>query len=376
MFICEICDFITDRQSHYNLHLTSIKHNKALEEGLNLYLCEGCKKKYTTRFGLYKHKNKCSVMIKKALKEMKRQKNNKPVETPPPPIELKPETKPKRSRKKPVETSPPPQPIETKPETKPKRSRKKPVITPPQLVETTPEPIIENTIVENVINNHNQVDNRVINIINTFSPNTTEYRNTLVKKFLNEKCGNAINLLDFCKDINFDCDYHKRVYHPRDQSGNPTNIYMGYVNETSKIFSKKLEETPLEERPLHCFPGEDVRQKIYHVRHENEWIEENEIDVMKSAYQVTDKIITYKSLIDLYEKAIKDLDEYIKNNKNITPEQTLLLNNVLKKFSNLDISSDINWMILENITKDVEYTTHQLKLFDVQNTIDRQIENL
>lgn len=327
VYTCEICNYSNVNRYNFNIHMNSKKHNSNIEsENIIISVtdlsCQGCRKAFKTNSGLYRHKKKCKDFIK-----LQNNTNTNQIL-----YDILYEMKRQRSKKKDI----------------------------------TPDVEISN------VNTNNVNTNNVINNINFFN---TEYRKNLVSQFLNERCGNAMNLLDFCKDINFDYDYHRNVYHPRDQSGNPTNAYIGYVNETSKMLNKKLQEIPIEKRPLHCFPGEDKCQKIYHVRHDNEWKREHEVDVLKSAYQETDdNVIIYKFLLDLREKATNDL-EYIINNKNITKDKLTILQNMLARFTNMDISSDINMYVLDNIVKEMENTAQQLKLLDQEN-ITAQIENI
>jgi hypothetical protein len=64
LFICEICDFKTSRQSHYVRHKNTPKHEKlqkttSLVQKVPDYICE-CGKEYSHHSSLWKHKKKCS----------------------------------------------------------------------------------------------------------------------------------------------------------------------------------------------------------------------------------------------------------------------------------------------------------------------------
>jgi len=69
-FLCEDCHFKCSKESEYYRHLATLKHKKFTKvyNGLqknatadNALRCE-CSKTYTTRMGLWKHKQKCPIM--------------------------------------------------------------------------------------------------------------------------------------------------------------------------------------------------------------------------------------------------------------------------------------------------------------------------
>jgi hypothetical protein len=73
-FICKVCDYYTSKKSSYNNHILSTKHKKNIKgDGLeplgdkimpklcsSKLTCEKCNKEYTSRNGLWKHKQKCN----------------------------------------------------------------------------------------------------------------------------------------------------------------------------------------------------------------------------------------------------------------------------------------------------------------------------
>ena len=65
-FYCEFCDYKCSKQSEYNKHILTSKHqnndgqlHKNLQN-LQKYTCE-CGKEYSFRQGLYSHKKKCTI---------------------------------------------------------------------------------------------------------------------------------------------------------------------------------------------------------------------------------------------------------------------------------------------------------------------------
>lgn len=65
-FICEDCHFKCSKESNYQAHLATLKHRKFTKVYNkntvtdNALICE-CSKTYTTRMGIWKHKQKCPV---------------------------------------------------------------------------------------------------------------------------------------------------------------------------------------------------------------------------------------------------------------------------------------------------------------------------
>ena len=66
-FECKICNFKCSKKSNYHKHLLTAKHKKFTEfteknaEMNCKYVCDICDKHYTSRMGLWKHKQKCSA---------------------------------------------------------------------------------------------------------------------------------------------------------------------------------------------------------------------------------------------------------------------------------------------------------------------------
>ena len=69
-FLCESCHFKCSKESEYTRHLVTLKHQKftkvykSLQKNAtadNALICE-CSKTYTTRMGLWKHKQKCPIV--------------------------------------------------------------------------------------------------------------------------------------------------------------------------------------------------------------------------------------------------------------------------------------------------------------------------
>jgi hypothetical protein len=86
-----------------------------------------------------------------------------------------------------------------------------------------------------------------------------------INVFLNDKCCNAINLVDFLKNIQFD-------------DVNFDRIISDYVNGNAEIISKNYNALPELERPFYSFVGEDKNQEIAHIKYQDKWISETEVN--------------------------------------------------------------------------------------------------
>lgn len=60
-FYCKKCDYSTSRESQYNRHIITRKHQMELNgiKKSSKYICEKCNKMYETQSGLWKHQSKC-----------------------------------------------------------------------------------------------------------------------------------------------------------------------------------------------------------------------------------------------------------------------------------------------------------------------------
>ena len=213
-FLCEICDFECSKQSEYDRHLLTAKHqnrtilNKKTPKNAE-FVCE-CGKIYKFRNSLWYHKKKCTV-------------NN--------------------------------------------------VIT-VRSDDTPSEPTIEYLLKENLEMKRDNLEMKqmmmaVVGKIGNTTNNTTN--NTMnnqfnINMFLNETCKNAMNLSDFIERIEITHDDLEN------------NAQLGFVNGMTKILMDNLKLLTIHERPIHCtdvkretlyVKDEDVWDK----KHSNEKLE-------------------------------------------------------------------------------------------------------
>lgn len=87
-----------------------------------------------------------------------------------------------------------------------------------------------------------------------------------VNVFLNENCTNAKNFIDMINDIQLDTVYHEYISNE------------DYVNSIVRMIKSEIDKLPIIERPIQCIKNEDENQQILHIRHNNKWNKETELE--------------------------------------------------------------------------------------------------
>lgn len=93
-----------------------------------------------------------------------------------------------------------------------------------------------------------------------------QHNNFNVNLFLNENATQAKNFVDMIQNISVKGPYPEKI-----SSDN-------YVNCVVKMIQNEIEKMPIDERPIHCIKDEDEHQKILHIRHDNKWEKETELE--------------------------------------------------------------------------------------------------
>jgi hypothetical protein len=266
-FACEICKFSTT--SNYNLqkHFTSKKHSQNINSSLTLitaFQCKKCNKYYKGQSGLWSHSNKCQVI---------------------------------------------------------KESVPNPVI-------VCQESTIDVVLLEikkmgvrldnmDKINEESRNNQQITSIVTN---NNTVNNNTFnMTVFLNEKCGEAINLEEFVKRIMFEFADSKLMME-------------SYVEGTCNIIQKNLEQLPVNKRPMHCLTGEDPHQQLMHIRQDDKWNTSSELNWMQQIHADDDDAVVvknpiYYALQKIDDKKLEYLaynlyanDMYVKNHSRLRDE--------------------------------------------------------
>lgn len=217
IYECETCAYKTVRESQFERHLMTAKHQKLTsltqkvpKSSKNTFVCELCDKQYKSRVGLWKHKQVCSEIYDEniTITEHHSSRVHKESDTI---IEL----------------------------IKQNQEFKELIIEQnKQLIELSQKPTTTNN---NTINNNNQKFN--------------------LNFFLNEQCKDAINMSEFLENMELDMEDLL-------ETGR-----LGYVGGISRILVNKLREMDTYKRPLHCT---DLKRETLYIRENDEWSKEND----------------------------------------------------------------------------------------------------
>jgi hypothetical protein len=252
-FMCEKCNYNTDRKSNFDNHLHSSKHTMELtgtifKQGLsnNENICDNCNKIYKTSSGLWKHKQKCINIIK----EIDEEEN----------IILKDDSTDKHFD------------------------------------------LIMMLIKQNaeIIKENSEFKNMVIDVIKNGTTNTSISHNNSHNKafnlnfFLNETCKNAMNITEFADSIKLQLSDFENV-------GD-----VGFITGISNIIIKKLKALDVTQRPVHCT---DQKREIIYIKDEDKW--EKEDDKKQKFHKFLKKIINKNQrLILKFQEVYPDYNKY------------------------------------------------------------------
>ena len=96
--------------------------------------------------------------------------------------------------------------------------------------------------------------------------NINTHQNFNVNLFLNENFNDAKNFIDMINGIQLDTEYHEYI------------SSADYVNSIVSLIKNEIDKLPITERPIHCIKDEDENQQILHIRHNNQWNKETELE--------------------------------------------------------------------------------------------------
>ena len=220
-FTCIHCDIKTNNKKDFNKHILTSKHKNRIEMGnieqntIQQFTCKYCSKKYKARNSLWYHEQKCIPNTEEKSTTLVKEVMNLSNIV----IELM----------------------------KSNTDLQK------QMLEVCKNSNINN----NTINSNNKTFNMQI--------------------FLNEKCKDAMNIMDFVNSMTLELSDLEDVGK------------LGYVEGISNIIIRKLNALDIYKRPIHC---SDSKREIMYVKDENVWEKENSTyDKLRKAI----KRVTYKN---------------------------------------------------------------------------------
>ncbi len=227
-FYCEFCNFKSCYQSDFDRHCATRKHQnfqfrkcpeiKKREKRDTGFECQLCNQTFQTNSGLWKHQQKCSLksngLVEYLIKEN---------------AELKTTMM---------------QVIEKKDESMMKLMDQK-------------EEKLTKLVIELCKNSQNVTNNTMINSNNNSNNNNNTFN---LQLFLNETCKDALNLSDFVKTL-------KSSFADIEKVGSA-----GYVDGTSEVIIKHLNNLGVEKRPIQCT---DAKRQTLYIKEDNQWTKED-----------------------------------------------------------------------------------------------------
>jgi len=207
---CLFCHYVCSKQSDYKKHSMTLKHkNRVMEDKMDYkkspkvaapFLCK-CGKEYKHRQGLWKHQKSCPQNFEK--------EENK----------------------------------------------------------SSDIKILTNMVMD-VVKQNQELTNKIVDICK--HGNSTNITNSNINSnnktfnlnvFLNEKCKDAMNIMDFVDSLKL-------------QLADLENVgKLGYVEGISNIIVKNLKALDIHKRPVHC---SDSKREVMYIKDENKWEKENE----------------------------------------------------------------------------------------------------
>jgi len=172
----------------------------------------------------------------------------------------------------------------------------------------------------NVINNNNNNNNNITNN-NTFN----------MQVFLNEKCANALNIMDFIGQLKMNVSDLEEVGR------------VGYTEGISKVFIRGLKELDVTQRPIHC---SDLKREVMYIKDNGIWEKDNE---EKSKMKNAIKHIAHKNLKQVPEW--RQLNPEFMDPKSKKCEQYMTIMN--KSCGGIDAEEDEKYWnkIIKNVAK-------------------------
>jgi hypothetical protein len=188
--------------------------------------------------------------------------------------------------------------------------------------------------------------------------NSTTINNTFnMNIFLNESCGQAINFDDFIKHLFF-------------ENADASKMIGSYVEGTCNIIQKNLEELPLNRRPLHYLVGEDPHQNLIHIRQDDKWNVNSELNWMQQLHSDDDDTVVDKNPIYY---ALKKIDDdklaYLAYYFNQSKEYMLQDGRLVREISRPDFKDIVYKKMIKMITLDI----NNLVGIDVKSKIDKSL---
>jgi len=292
-YMCIFCDYKTSRKSQYDRHLLTAKHKSltnltiSVLQSSDQHICSLCKKKYSSRVGLWYHKKKCTFKCVQQSEEMTKNDLIK------------------------------------------------------QLILQNQQLIFENKEFKELLleqsNKMLELATKPTSVINNNNNSNNNNKQFNLNLFLNEKCKNAMNMSEFIDSIQIEDEDFENIGK------------LGYIQGISNIFIKGLKELDETVRPMHC--NDIKRETLYIKDNDVWSKDENKKRVRHAIAMIAHKNLKYipvwqeanPSSFDVTTKK-NDLYMRIANQVTtaITPDDDLGINKIIRNVaSNVVIDKEI-----------------------------------
>jgi len=253
-FYCSACEYTTSRKSQYDRHLSTGKHKMIVndskmivEKGQQEYDCI-CGKSYKHDSNYHRHKKVCKYVEEKKTNEQKDGGENNEVVH------------------------------QLLINNKELMDDRKFLMQQNQNLQNLVVPLVKqvNEIIPKIGNNNNS---------NNTNNNTTNNNKFNLSIYLNEKCKDAISLVDFIENLKI-----------TDKEFDTTRTD-GIVSGLTDIFTKELRSLDVRQLPIHC---SDLKRETFYIKEEDAWIKDD-----------SDKTILSKAIGNAKDKANKFLPKWL-----------------------------------------------------------------
>jgi hypothetical protein len=226
-FVCEICDFVSSKESNLHKHFSTHKHHgnvmeivlssKKMPKNAAIshdYRCANCDRKFTTNSGLWKHKKVCINAV--SANENKENKENKEDIA--------------------------------------------------KLTALITQLMTQNTeLIKKIGTTNNITTNNTNNTTNT--NNINKSKNFNIQFFLNETCKDALNISEFVESLKItleDLDFSRKN---------------GLVSGITDVMIKGLKQLDVTKRPIHCT---DKKRETMYIKDKEKWEKDETHEKMKN----------------------------------------------------------------------------------------------
>jgi hypothetical protein len=239
-FYCETCDYRAVTKQHYTKHLATRKHENKTKQNQKVFKCKVCQREYRARTSCWYHEKKCRKKVEDAIAKKEEQ------------------ARAERDKER-IE-------IEKRIEAEKIKQYDNHFVLIRELLQQNKE------LQEQILKLYGE--NR--NVTHTTTNNNMTNNNFNLSLFLNEKCKDAVNLMDFVDSLNVTMKDFE------------TTGRIGYAEGVSQIIINGLKKMDVHKRPVHCT---DVKRETMYVKDQDIWEKENQekTRLIRAVQQIADK---------------------------------------------------------------------------------------